>query len=39
VFKERDMDPSRKIITKIEKEILANKRKNKKKDKGIDFKE
>jgi hypothetical protein len=33
------MDPERKIITKIEKEIAANRRKLKKKDKGIDFKE
>jgi len=39
VFKERDMDPERKIIAKIEKEIISNKRKSKKKDKGIDFKE
>jgi hypothetical protein len=33
------MDPERKIITKIEKEIAANRRKLKKKEKEIDFKE
>jgi len=33
------MDPERKIIAKIEKEITANRRKLKKKDKGIDFRE
>lgn len=39
LFKERDMDPERKVITKIEKEIVANRRKHKKKDKSIDFTE
>jgi hypothetical protein len=33
------MDPERKVITKIEKEIAANRRKLKKKEKGIDFTE
>jgi hypothetical protein len=33
------MDPERKVIKKIEKEIVANRRKHKKKDKSIDFTE
>jgi len=27
VFKQRDMDPDRKVISKIEKELAANRRK------------
>jgi hypothetical protein len=30
VFKQRDMDPERKVINKIEKEIVANRRKRRK---------
>jgi hypothetical protein len=30
VFKQRDMDPGRKVITKIEKELAANRRKKRK---------
>ena len=39
VFKQRDMDPERKVINKIEKEVVANRRKRRKVKVQIDFKE
>lgn len=38
-FKQRDMDPERKVIQKIEREVISIRRKQRKVRKSIDFKE